>query len=311
MLPVFAKQPVGRELPDGVADDARPQRQRGEDADLDQREVPELDQIRRQPAQEDPQAIDVSEVGAHDRPHVGRAQHDAPRHGRLLADVGFERIALRVGAADVFELVGIDQGVVFGKVAIGEIPQDRPDQADRAADVEHRAPAERRHDQHHQRRRNRRAEPARAVGDALHEAALVLGIPELHGARRAGEGAAFADAEQEAQHHERGRAGRPGRRCGHHRPIGDDDGEHLARAEAVADPAAGNLEQCIGPDEGAEDHAHGDLVEAEFLADGRSRGRDVHAVEISNQVHQADQNQDVPAAHAGPRLWLFHVQDSR
>ena len=43
--------------------------------------------------------------------------------------------------------------------------------------------------------------------------------------------------------------------------------QHLVRAETIAQPAARNLKQCIGPDKGAEDHAHGDFAEVEFLAD--------------------------------------------
>ena len=70
------------------------------------------------------------------------------------------------------------------------------------------------------------------------------------------------------------------------------------RAETIVQPAAGDLEQGIGPDEGTEDDAHGDFVEAELLADDRRHGRDVHPIEIGDEVHQADQRQYVPPADA-------------
>ena len=58
------QQPIGGEPARGVADDAGPQRQRGQQAAFEQREMPHVDEIGRQPGQENPQAIDVSEIGA-------------------------------------------------------------------------------------------------------------------------------------------------------------------------------------------------------------------------------------------------------
>src|SRR5215831_12440711 len=79
--------------------------------------------------------------------------------------------------------------VLFREVAVAQIPQQRPNQTDRAADVEHPTPPERGHDQHNDRRRDGGAKPARAVGQPLHETALLPRIPKLHGAGRARKGA--------------------------------------------------------------------------------------------------------------------------
>jgi hypothetical protein len=53
-----------------------------------------------------------------------------------------------------------------------------------------------------------------------------------------------------------------------------------------------------GPDEGTEDDAHGDFVEAEVLTDDRRHGRDVHPIKIGDEVHQADQEEYVPPTDA-------------
>ncbi len=148
---------------------------------------------------------------------------------------------------------------------------------------------------------------ARAMRDPLHKTALVFRIPELHGSRRDRKCTGFADTKKETEHHERRCAGGGGG-CGRHcRPIGHNRRENVARAEAIAEPTAGNLKHGVGPSESTEDHTHCDLVETKLLADHGSCGRDVDAVEIGNEVHQADKDQDVPTAHAAARCRLFHI----
>ena len=84
--------------------------------------MPEFHEIGRQPAQEYPEAIDVGEIGAHDRPHVGRAQERSPWHAGLLRDVWPINVTRRVRATDVGEFGFVDQSVLFRKITIGEIP---------------------------------------------------------------------------------------------------------------------------------------------------------------------------------------------
>src|SRR6266404_7410051 len=86
------------------------------------------------------------------------------------------------------------------------------------------------------------------------------------------------------------------RRRSHDRPVADDDGQDVAGAESIAEPAARHLKRGVGPDECTEDDPHCDLVEAKFLGNDRCRGRNVHAIQIGDQIHQTDQYQDVPAA---------------
>ena len=67
------------------------------------------------------------------------------------------------------------------------------------------------------------------------------------------------------------------------------------RAEAVAKPSGGNLAQRVGPGERGEHQPHGALAQTKLLGDFRLRHRDVAAVHVADQVHQADQKQDPPS----------------
>ncbi len=164
--------------------------------------MPEFHQIGGQPAQKDPEAIDVGKIGTHDRPHIGRSEQGPPRHVRRLLDFRLVEVTLFVDPADMFEFGSVHEPVLLRQVAVGKIPPEGPEHADRGADVEHPLPPERRHDQHHDRRRNGCSEATRAVGDPLAEATLLPRIPELHGAGCSRKCAGFADTEQKTNDHE-------------------------------------------------------------------------------------------------------------
>ena len=88
--------------------------------------MPEIDQIGRQPAQEDPQAVHIGEIRGHDRPHVRRAKQRAPRHvGLLLHRRRLDR-AGGVEAADALELGPVHQAMFFRQVAVTQRPPQRP-----------------------------------------------------------------------------------------------------------------------------------------------------------------------------------------
>src|SRR5262249_40580430 len=152
---------------------------------------------------EDPETVNVSKVGAHDRPHIGRPQQRPPRYGRRLLDLRLFDVALFVDAANMFEFRTVHQSVLLWQVAVGEVPPHGPEDAHGTADVKHPAPSERRHDQHHNRRCNRCSEAARAVSDPLDETALLAWIPELHGAGCSRKCAGFANPEKKANDHSR------------------------------------------------------------------------------------------------------------
>src|SRR5215471_3319656 len=240
--------------------------------------MPVFHQIRRQPTQEDPEAINVSKIGTHDRPHIGRSEQRPPGHAGLLPALSLIDVALFVDPPDMFEFCSVHQPVFFWKIAIGHVPPYGPENADRAANIEYRSPAERRHDQHHNRWRNGCSYAARAVRDPLDEAALLPRVPKLHGAGCSRKRASFADTKKKANYYKRGCASGCGGCRGHNRPVANNDRQYIPRAESIAEPAAGNLKHGIGPDKGAEDYTHRDFVEAKFLADDWRRGRDIHPI---------------------------------
>ena len=254
------------------------------------------DQIGRQPRQEYIEAIHIGEIGAHDRPHVRRLQQRAPRH--FLAGCDLVEPALVVEAANIFQLRAVHHVMLFRHVAVERVPCERPERAESAANVERPAPAERQYDRPDDGGRNGGAEAARAMGKPLGKASFAPRKPHLHGAGCAGKRPGFAGAEKKQQDHEGRRAARQAHRCRHERPVGDEAGQDRPRAEALAEPAAGHLKQCIGQDEGAENPAHGLLVKAEFGADFRRRIRNDDAIEIGDEVHEADHPQNVPPAIA-------------
>ena len=77
---------------------------------------------------------------------------------------------------------------------------------------------------------------------------------------------------------------------GERRPGDDDPHQPLAGADPVAVPAAGDLEQAVAEQEGAQDRAHHDLVEAEIGRDERRCLRDHRAVDVGEdgQRHPED-----------------------
>ena len=134
---------------------------------------------------------------------------------------------------------------------------------------------------------------------ALDAAAFDARKPELHAAAGDRKCAGFRNPKKEARAEQRtkseGRAGHHGRDG----PQRHDDSEHALGTKAVAKPPGGNLSQRIGPRKGGENEAHGALAEAKLFGDFRLRNRNIAAVHVADQVHQADQKQDHPAGLGG------------
>ena len=85
----------------------------------------------------------------------------------------------------------------------------------------------------------------------------------------------------------------------------------LARSKAVAKPSAGHLEERVRPDECAENDPHRHLVEAKLFHDERCGVGQAHAVQVRNEVHQAEEKQHDPTHMASPGLFqLLHSYSS-
>jgi len=83
----------------------------------------------------------------------------------------------------------------------------------------------------------------------------------------AGAGKGFADAEEEADRHQRrevpGQSGHGGQ-CA---PSDDDQGQNRTRPEPVGEPPGRNLRQCVAERKRSEDHAHGGVGQGEVVRD--------------------------------------------
>ena len=107
-------------------------------------------------------------------------QKYAPGHGGFFLDIELFYIALFIKAADMGKFGLIRPFVLFGHIPVHYVPEQRPEGANCAENVEHRTPSPSRHDGHDNRRRDSRSKTARAVRDTLGDAALRPGKPHLH-----------------------------------------------------------------------------------------------------------------------------------
>src|ERR1700738_534422 len=235
-------------------------------------------------AQVEPQRPAVAEV------HEDHGQHapdqGPPGHGL--------RLELRPAAKgrQLRELFRGDRRVFARIVAEVESPDQHPDGADDAEHDEGTAPAEGGHQRHHQRWGYGVAEPGEGMRDALSEAAAAGRRPVGHRAGGGGEGGPLADAQQHAGGEERPEAGDDAHQDCRAGPNDAGDGERPAGAEAVGDPAAADLQREVGPCEGAEDEPVIGVVEGEFLLDRARRGGDVHPIDIGDEIHQTEKEED-------------------
>lgn len=124
----------------------------------------------------------------------------------------------------------------------------------------------------------------------------------------AGEGGTFADADEEADDPEGGGEGEPGAGAegggdggegGEQGPPEDGAGKDAAGAEAVAEPAAGGLEEGVAEDEGGQEGADFEIGERVLLLD--VLGADVHveAVDERQGDDHEEEGEQAPADFGG------------
>ena len=111
-----------------------------------------------------------------------------------------------------------------------------------------------------------------------------------------GKAPSLADAEQRAGREQRRQVPHPAGRRGEERPPDDDAHQHAARADAVAEPASRDLEQCVGPSEREEGPSHLHATEAEVGAHGQRGLGDAHAIDVHD-----DRERDPERHHHIPR----------
>ena len=146
-------------------------------------------------------------------------------------------------------------------------------------------------------RRQRRAQARPRVSDALSEASFRRPHPARKRARGDWESARFAESKEDLNHQHRNCVPGQCRDPGEDAPPRDHRGQCAARAEAVAQPAAGHLKQRVGDAETERDPAHHHQRNSKFIANrGTSHGQNL-AVHVGDHVRRHGQAED-DMAHA-------------
>jgi len=204
-------------------------------------------------------------------------------------------------------LGGVHLRVRPGAVAVPEPEGERPDAADRAEEIERPPPVHpvdlEQEDQQHGRERARPAgaDPQQALGLR----ALGGGEPDRERPRDVREAARLAGAEEEADHDQGKVAPGPPGEGGEDGPPDDDSREDLPRAEAVAEPAARDLEDRVREGERGVDDPHLFGVEVELRLDLRARLRDADPIDIEDCRDRAGEGDD-PVADVGRSFRVVH-----
>ena len=194
-------------------------------------------------------------------------QRSAQLKGRFW--LGRAQIHQAAARFDQFDLRRIGAGVA--RVAIAEPPHQAPDQAANAGGEEYRAPAMRRLQPQQQGLQKGQADELRGGIKADGAGAFAVGKPAGHHLIVDGIGRRFQRADQQAQREQADEAADNAQKGGRHRPQDQDGGIEIARPDTVHQPAAGNLEQGIGPAEARQDPAHMLGIDAQLLAHQRAR----------------------------------------
>ena len=150
--------------------------------------------------------------------------------------------------------------------------------------------------EHHDQQWSDGAAPAGEHPDqSLREAAFAEGEPLARGAADVGEGSGFACAKEKTEDHQAGEVPRSAGERGEGNAAEDDAREDFARAEAVAEPSAGDFEERIGEREGRErvGGEDGREVEAEFHV--RADLDDADASDVGDGREAAQPGQHLPA----------------
>ena len=186
------------------------------------------------------------------------------------------------------ELARGDRRMFRGVVA--EVPPPRRDPHETATpeDDERSAPGDEGDEPRDDGRRDGVAAARERVRDSRAKPRR-LGASSLHRAGGDGKGRAFAEAEEDTDEEQRSETASE---SGQNRGPGPDhpaDEQRASRTHSIAKPSAEHLKQDIRIGEGREDKSELRVRETELTSDLTRRGRDVHAIDVGDQVHQAQQ----------------------
>jgi hypothetical protein len=186
-----------------------------------------------------------------------------------------------------------------GRIAVEQYPGHRHDDAGKAHDPEHPAPADRQHGDSEQRRGDRGAKSGGAIEHAGGKAAAAHVEPVPHHTGAGGELRRFAQAQDRATEHELAEIGaKAGKPLGE-LPQQDAGAQQAARPETVYQPSSRKLGKGIGPEEGREQQAHVRDRQMQVGADQRIADRQRGTVDVVHRAadHQQAQRGDLHPAH--------------
>ena len=265
-----------------------------EHAAAEQREVQNLDQVRRQPGEIEIQPVAEAEIHGADRIEIAAAEEGAPGRAAIVAA---RQVAVLLNPR---ELVLGHRRMIVGPIAIPDVPRNRPDDADAAEGNEARAPAPARDQPQRGRRRQHPADPRAEKHDTVRAAAFADREPPRKGSRDVWKRARFAGAEQKSNGDERIQAARSAGQHREGRPPQDNPRENSTRTPDITEPARGHLEKRVGERERAEHDAHFEHAQMEIVHNERRRSGNADAIEVGHYGEQKRKRED-PFPHAAGR----------
>ena len=305
-----AQHAVGGKARQLHADESRQKRYRHIERGLGHAEVAIGNQVGGKPGQEKPLARGDGELADIDAPQFAvleHGEHVVPAEGtfRLAVRAQIDQPAARL---DQFDFRRIGAGVA--RIAIAKPPHQAPGQATDAGHEKHRPPAMHRLQFQQQRLQEGQADELRGGVEADRAGPFSVGKPGGHHLVVDGIGRRFQRTDQQAKAKQGDKASDNAQENRRDRPQDQDGGIEIARPDTVHQPAAGDLEQGVGPAETRQDPAHMLGINAQLLAhQGRGQG-DVAAVQEGDG--DADKNHQHHNAAMPGRLFcqghgLCHV----
>ncbi|CAW27842.1 RNA binding protein, putative [Pseudomonas aeruginosa LESB58] len=291
----LADQQVAEEAADQGTDGSAEEDDEGRGADTLDIEAARLRQVARTPGQQ---------AEEHHGP-TGAAEDDTDQGaaGDAQSSAGLAvRFGERGGAVgvDPVQLGGVDPGML-GRVVAQVVPgQPGHGQGGDAGDEEGAAPGAEHGDQVGD---DQSAESDAQRPSAVHQhgaaAAFAGAQPQRVELAAGGEQRRFRRAQGDPGEHQRQAAAGEGREGLEGSPEAGGPADHPARAVAVDQPAAGNLQQRVGPEEAAEDQPLHARRELEFTGDGGHGDGQRDPVDQVDHRQGEDDGEDAPADVAG------------
>ena len=172
------------------------------------------------------------------------------------------------------------------------IPRPQPQQRQPSENQKRRTPAEVRHQHAAGVGADRRADQVRKRHDPVGGAQTLCGHDRRHYLRHAREPGTLTQAEQQPQHQQTAERMRDADQHGGRRPDGEPGREYSMRAVALREPAHGNLQAGIRPEERRHERAHLGVVQMQIALHQVRGRRQGAAIDVVDEQHGRQQKHD-------------------